>query len=147
MSRRLKTVVLVATLTAGSSSTFAQSSLLKTTMRDKLATTQALLEPVVRGDFAAITRLTEPLTRITETEIATWQATAEQDYVRQATLFLLSVEGLRDAARRNNIDAVTVEYSSLVSSCARCHAYVRTARRASLEGPPDSMVQTRRESW
>jgi hypothetical protein len=139
--------VLVATLTAAGSSTSAQSSFLKMTMRDKLATTQALLEPVVRADFARIISLTEPLGRITETEIASWQATAEQDYVRQATLFLLTIEGLRDAARRNNIDAVTVEYSSLVSSCARCHAYVRTARRASHDVPPDLIASGRRENW
>jgi hypothetical protein len=77
-----------------------------------------------------MTRYTDYLSRIRDTEIASWQEVPTQpDYVQQAVLFLRSVDGLRKAAAAGNVDAAALEYTSLISSCIRCHTYVRTSAR------------------
>jgi hypothetical protein len=105
---------------------------LRTAMREKLANTQQLLEAVVTANYAEMTRYSELLSRISYTEIASWQAVAQPDYVRHATQFLASVKGVSDAASRRNADEAAREYTTLVGTCVGCHAYVRNARTASL---------------
>jgi cytochrome c556 len=114
------------------SSPSAQNRPLQTAMREKLANAQGLLGVIVRGDFDAIVRYGDRLSWITETEIASWQTAATPDYVKQATVFLLSVQGLRDAAKKRDLEDVAQEYSTMVSSCIRCHTIVRTTQRVSL---------------
>ena len=135
MSFRLKVLALAAILVlafaAGYSS--AQNPTLKTVMRDKLVNTQQLLEAVVTADYAAIDRGTNALSRISETEIATWQVGASPEYRKQAMSFVRSVQGIDDAAAKHDIDAVLAEYTALVSSCTRCHAHIRSLRTVSFE--------------
>jgi hypothetical protein len=123
-----------AALALGVTSPAAQSPAFAKAMRQKLANAQGLLEPIVKADFGLIARYAESLSRISETEIASWQTVAQPEYVEQATVFLLSVKGLREAAAAGNMDAVTSEYGRLISSCVKCHAYVRTPQGASLPG-------------
>jgi hypothetical protein len=103
---------------------------LQMAMREKLAQSQRLLADVITGDFEGIYKNATPLSRISETEIASWQARSNPDYIRNAVLFLDSVKGLRDAAVTKDIDAARLEYVNLISSCVRCHTYVRGARMA-----------------
>jgi hypothetical protein len=113
----------------------AQNPTLKTAMRDKLVNAQRLLEGVVTGDYAAIDRGASALSRISETEIASWQAGAPAEYRKQAMLFVSSVQGLHEAAAKRDINAALAEYTALVSSCTQCHAYVRGLRVVSFEAP------------
>jgi cytochrome c556 len=140
MSFRLKVLALAAILVlafaAGYSS--AQNPTLKTAMRDKLVNAQPLLEAVVRADYAAIDRAANALSRISETEIASWQVGAPPEYRKQAMAFVGSVQGLHDAAAKRDINAALAEYTALVSSCTRCHAYVRSSRVVSFEAPPSA---------
>jgi hypothetical protein len=62
-----------------------------------------------------------------------WRLAVQPEYAKQATLFVLSVRGLRDAVANRNLDAAVHEYTALVSSCARCHARVRRSRTVSHE--------------
>lgn len=117
-----------------------QPSTIQAAMRAKLAATQQLLESVVKADYAAIVRDVAPLSRISEAEIASWQSVDRPEYVQHASLFLLSVKGLREAAQQRNIDAVALEYTTLVSSCIRCHTYVGKSRAASLDLPADLLT-------
>lgn len=135
MSFRLKVlalaVLLVLAFASGYSS--AQNPTLKTAMREKLANTQPLLEAVVTADYAAIDRGVNALSRISETEIASWQAGASPEYRKQAMAFVRSVQGLHAAAAKRDIDAALAEFTALVSSCTRCHAHVRSLRTVSFE--------------
>lgn len=99
-------------------------------MRAKLVNAQELLEALVRGDFVEIDRRAELLSRITDVEIASWQAVARPDYTEMASLFLLSVDGLRSAAADRNLEDALIDYTTMVSACTRCHTYVRDARQA-----------------
>jgi cytochrome c556 len=130
-----RTIALAAAaLALGVTSPAAQNPTLATAMRQKLANAQGLLEPIVKADYPLIARYAESLSRISETEIASWQTLAQPEYVEHATTFLLSVQGLNEAAAARNMDEVTREYGTLISSCIKCHTYVRTPRRASLAG-------------
>ena len=127
------TLLLGALLAAlGTSPTAAQTTSLRTAMRVKLENAQRLLEPLLTADFSRIDQYAEQLSRITNTEISSWQARPESGYIRQATAFLQSVQGLREAAKARSIEQASAEYAALVSSCIQCHRYVRTARSVSL---------------
>jgi hypothetical protein len=112
----------------------AQTPSLQTIMGAKLANAQRLLESLVTADYAAIRRDADALSRITEKEIIAWQLGVQPEYAKQATIFVLSVRGLQEAASNRNIDAAIHEYSALVSSCTRCHAHVR--RPTVVASPP-----------
>ena len=101
-------------------------------MRSKLANTQSLLKAIVTADYKEIDRAALALNRISEMEIVSWQNPPKPDYTAQAVLFMTSVDGLREAAGRRDMEAVGTEYSTLVSTCIHCHTYVRDARVASL---------------
>jgi cytochrome c556 len=135
MSFSLTSLALMAALEVASAHASAQSPTLRTAMRDKLMHTQRLLEAVVRADYAAVGRSAEALSRISETEINSWQPGVPPEYAKQATLFRSSVRGLREAAAKRNGDAVLAEYTALVSSCTRCHAHVRSFRLIAIEIP------------
>lgn len=99
-------------------------------MHAKLVNAKELLEALVMGDFVEIDRRAQLLSRITDVEIASWQAVARPDYTRMASLFLLSVDGLRTAAADRNLEDALIEYTTMIAACTRCHTYVRDAVRA-----------------
>jgi len=107
----------------------AQNPTLKTLMRAKLVNSQRLFESLVTADYAAIRRDADALSRITDKEIVSWQMGVQAEYQKQATLFVLSVRGLQQAAADRNIDAALHEYTTLTSSCVHCHAHVRRIAR------------------
>jgi len=101
-------------------------------MRTKLSNTQALLKAIVTNDYKEIDRAATALSRISEMEIVSWQNPPKREYTDQAMLFMSAVDDLRDASRRRDIEAVGAAYSTLITTCVHCHAYVRDARIASL---------------
>ena len=101
-------------------------------MRSKLENTQLMLKAIVTSDYKEIDRAALALSRISEAEIVSWQNPPKPAYTTQAMLFMSSVDGLREAAQRRDMEAVGEEYSALVSTCIRCHTYVRDARVAGL---------------
>jgi cytochrome c553 len=123
-------------LVAATGAPSAQSPTLKSAMRDKLATTTVLLEPVIARDFQRIGVFAERLSRISYTEISSWQARPDPEYIKQAVAFLDAVKGLETAAAAKDADRAAEEYGALVTSCVRCHRQVRPARGASLLAPP-----------
>ena len=113
----------------------AQNPTLKTLMRAKLTSTQRLLESLVTADYVAIRRDADALSRITEKEIVSWQLGVQPEYAKQATIFVLSVRGLQEAAASRNLDAALHEYTTLTASCVHCHAQVRRAKRVTYDPP------------
>ena len=101
-------------------------------MRTKLSNTQALLKAIVTTDYKEIDRAVAALNRIGEMEIVSWQNPPKPEYTKQAMLFMSSVDDLRQAAQRHDIEEAGNAYSALITTCVHCHAYVRDARRASL---------------
>jgi hypothetical protein len=111
---------------------------MQTIMRTKLSNTQALLKAIVTTDYKEIDRAASALGRINEMEIVSWQNPPRREYVEQAMLFMSSVDDLRAASQRHDIEGVGAAYSTLVTTCVHCHTYVRDARSASLRLPSPS---------
>ena len=135
LSRAYSVLALGIVLMLASGHVSAQNPTMKTVMRAKLVNTQRLLESLVTADYTAIGRDADALSRITEMEMISWQLAVQPEYAKQATLFVLSVRGLQEAAASRNIDAAVHEYTALVSSCTRCHAHVRRAKTVSYKPP------------
>jgi hypothetical protein len=101
-------------------------------MRTKLSNTQALLKGIVTTDYKEIDRAAAGLARISEMEIVSWQNPPKREYAQQAMLFMTSVDDLKEASAHRDIEGVGAAYSTLITTCVHCHAYVRDARSASL---------------
>lgn len=111
---------------------------MQASMRTKLSNTQALLKAIVTTDYKEIDRAADALGRINEMEIVSWQRSPKREYTQQAMLFMTAVDDLRDASKRRDIEAVGAAYSTLVTTCIHCHAFVRDARAAALKLPSPS---------
>jgi len=123
---------LLLVVTAGHS---AGQTRMQTIMRTKLSNTQVLLRAIVTSNFRDMDQAAAALSRISEQEIVSWQNPPKPEYTDQAMLFLTTVDELREAAKRRDIQAAGDEYATLVSTCIHCHAYVRDARVAALPAP------------
>ena len=111
---------------------------MQATMRIKLSNTQAMLKAVVTADYKDIDRAAGELARISETEIGSWQSPPTREYTEQAMVFMTSVDDLRAASERHDLEGVGDAYSTLLTSCVHCHALVRGGRSASLKRPRPS---------
>jgi hypothetical protein len=104
-------------------------------MHTKLSNTQVLLKAIVTADYKEIDRAAAALTRISETEIASWQNPPKREYTDQAMFFMTSVDDLREASRKRDIEGVGGAYTNLIATCVHCHTYVRDARVAAMGLP------------
>ena len=110
-------------------------------MRSKLANTQSLLKAIVTADYREIDRAALALSRISEMEIVSWQNPPKPDYTGQAVLFMTSVDGLREAARRRDMEAVGAEYDAGVT-VYHCHRPARCTGGL-VDVPPFQLVRGR----
>jgi cytochrome c556 len=122
----LAATALLFTLAADTSS--AQTSTLKSIMREKADNAARLLRPLIAADFAELDRAAQRLSRVTYTEIASWQARADTAYLEQATAFVRSVQMLREGAQDRDIDRAASGYAGVVTACVQCHKQVRVMR-------------------
>lgn len=134
--RTFPTIALAVTITVVQASPRAQTPALKTVMEEKVQNAQALLRPVVLGDFIAIDRYAARLGKLTYTEVASWQSNPDAEYQRQAAAFLDAIEALGLAADARDAARSSAAYGKLVASCTGCHALRKGARSVELTAPP-----------
>ena len=104
MSLRYKVLTVSAVLVFASGHSSAQNPTMKTIMQEKLVNTQRMLESVVVADYMGMGRSAEALSRLSYTEIVSWQTAPQSEYVKQAKVFVMSVRGLQEAATKRDID-------------------------------------------
>jgi hypothetical protein len=121
-------------------SSTAQVSPLAVVMRDKVENAQGLLRPLVLGEMQGIAFYADRLGRLTYTEVASWQARPQPDYVRQAEAFVKAVQNIREAARVRDVKRASGAYADLIASCVSCHQLVRDGRTVSLTPPPPNIT-------
>jgi len=140
--RRLMQLLCVVTVGATASVPLsAQPRQMKTVMQEKAQNAEGLLTPLVLGDFAGIERYATRLGRLTDTEVASWQAQPDTDYQKQALAFLAAIEELGRASDTRDLAQASAAYASLISSCVNCHQLVRAGRSVSLTPPPPLLDQ------
>jgi hypothetical protein len=75
-------------------------------MRTKLSNAQVLLQAIVTVNYKDIDRSAAALNRISEMEIVSWQNPPRREYTEQAMLFIASVDDLRAASQKHDIEGV-----------------------------------------
>ena len=134
MRRQLFGIAVVLVLVLAGHVSSAQSPNLRSIMREKLTNTQQMLEGVVTANFTTVDKSAERLAQISYTEMASWQSTAQPEYLRQASAFVKAVQGIRKASADRNSRIVADEYANLLNSCTSCHSYIRRRKPIRLDG-------------
>lgn len=106
----------------------AQTSALKSIMREKLSHSQQLLDAVVTSRWAPLEEHALALKKVTERPA--WMVLQSSEYARDTTRFVRALDDLLDAARRKDLEQTPTAYNALTLSCVQCHRHVARMRLA-----------------
>lgn len=126
--RTLGLAILLAVVAGGTSSS-TQTARLSTVMRAKLDHTQRILEAVVTSNWQQLDRESRELARATQDPA--WSALKTPEYVRHSDAFVRATDSLVEAAKLRDLEAASLGFVSLSTSCVSCHRYMSRARIAS----------------
>lgn len=114
--------------------TFAQPKPAGGNLRDfmqvKLKHSQDILAGLVSDDLDKVAKGAQELSLLSQAE--SWQVFQTEDYLLHSREFRRSADALRDAAKKNNMDAAALAYVDTTLKCVNCHKYVRGVRMADL---------------
>jgi hypothetical protein len=117
--------ILVVAATAGSSP-FAQTRPLNAVMREKLEHSQRILEAVVTSNWDQLDREGRALARASQDPA--WSVLQMPEYVRHSDAFLRATRDLIEAAKLRDLEAASLGFISLSTSCVSCHRYIARSR-------------------
>jgi hypothetical protein len=115
-------------MAAGGSSPAAQTRQLSQVMRAKLDYSKDLLEALVTSDWQQLDRASRSMAKTADDPA--WRVLTMPEYIRQSDAFLRATDDLIDAAARRDLEAASLGYVSLTTSCVACHRYVARSRIA-----------------
>ena len=102
------------------------------TMQLKLEYSQRVLEGIALEDFQLIAFNAERLKALSES--SDWDVRRSADYQRYTADFARYAQSLVDAAGRKSVDAATVAFFQLTTSCIDCHRHLRGNEQARVDG-------------
>ena len=97
----------------------------KEAMRFKLYFAQGVLDGIATENFSLIATNAQKLKRLSQA--GDWQLRGTSEYQRLTSEFQRATESLERAASRRNLDAATIAYFQLTTTCVTCHRYLRGA--------------------
>ncbi|ETX03962.1 cytochrome c [Candidatus Entotheonella palauensis] len=103
----------------------------KTFMRAKLIHTQQVLEGLLTEDFDEIVKHSQKMSLLTRA--LAWQMLEAAEYSQRSAEFRRSVDQLTEAAKKKNLDGVSLAYIDITIKCVECHKYVRKMRHTHLD--------------
>lgn len=121
-------VVALIAATGGGPPLAAQTQQLKQVMRAKLDYSKDILEALVTSNWQQLDRASRQMAAVTENPA--WRVLTMPEYIRQSDAFLRATDDLIDAAQRRDLEAASLGYVSLTTSCVSCHRYVARSRIA-----------------
>lgn len=119
-----------------------EKSITQEAMELKLEASKKILEGIVREDYALIAKQSLRLYQLSQS--ASWKWRQSDEFQLFTGVYRRSSEKLAEAAVEKNLDAITLEYHQLTTSCVNCHRYMRSARLAdggvrSLKSPSEEI--------
>jgi hypothetical protein len=114
---------------AGGPSSSAQTPRLNKVMRAKLDHTQRILEAVVTSNWQQLDLESRELARASQDPA--WSVLKMPEYLRHSGAFLRATDDLIEAAKLRDLEAASLGFISLSTSCVSCHRYIARARIAS----------------
>ncbi len=94
-----------------------------TVMQRKLSHAQNVLAGLALNDFEKISSGADELTLCAKE--ASWQVLKTPKYELYSNDFLRSLESMKAAAKKKNVDAAALAYVDMTLTCVKCHQYVR----------------------
>lgn len=119
-------VVMLLAVAVGGPSPSAQTRQLSQVMRMKLDHSKDILEALVTSDWQLLDRASRDMAGVADDPA--WRILTMPEYVRQSEAFLRATDDLIDAAERRDLEAASLGYVSLTTSCVSCHRYVARSR-------------------
>jgi hypothetical protein len=97
-------------------------------MRNKLDHSQKILEAIVTSNWQELDRHSRELARAAQDPA--WSVLRMPEYVRHSGAFLRATANLIEAAKLRDLEAASLGFISLSTSCVSCHRYMTRARIA-----------------
>jgi hypothetical protein len=95
----------------------------KDAMRFKLHFAQGVLEGITTENFSLIATNAQKLRALSQS--VDWKLRATREYQQLTSDFARAASSLERSASNRNVDAATVAYFQLTTSCVTCHKYLR----------------------
>jgi hypothetical protein len=109
---------------------FATESPIKEEMRFKLFYAQGILEGIVTENFALIATNTYKMRQFSQRPA--WDVHQSPEYRGLTADFQRALTSLSVAGEKRNVDAATVYYFQLTTSCVTCHKHLRGTQVSSI---------------
>ena len=97
----------------------------KDAMRFKLHFAQGVLEGITTENFSLLATNAQKLKALSQS--GDWKLRSTPEYQRLTSDFERATASLERSARNRNVDAATVAYFQLTTTCVTCHKYLRGA--------------------
>jgi hypothetical protein len=108
------------------------SEAVATFMRQKLLSSQKLLEAIALEDYEGIEKNSQDISLLTQEEM--WRVLQSQDYLQYSKEFRRAADAVTANARKKNLDGAALGYVDMTLKCVQCHKYVRGVK---VSAPPD----------
>lgn len=105
----------------------------KAFMRTKLVHSQRVLEGLTLEDFDAISRHAQQMALLSQD--ASWNVLETQEYYERSADFRRSVQELKSAAQKKNLDGAALAYMGVTLKCIECHRYLRQVQHVEAAAP------------
>jgi hypothetical protein len=106
----------------------------KDAMQFKLYFAQGVLNGIATENFSLVETNAQKLKALSQS--VDWRLRTTREYQRLTSDFQRATESLERAARNRNVDAATVAYFQLTTTCVTCHKYLRGVDVGSINDKP-----------
>ena len=118
--------LILASLFASTKSTYTQAekeSGVKETMRQKVAYSQQVLVGITLEDYGLVADNAKKLVELSNK--TNWYSRQVPEYELFLNEFRRNAQELMKAGQQKNLDAASVAYGQMTSSCISCHKFIR----------------------
>lgn len=126
MSAAVKLGLSILAVTVATASSSGQTVRLNKVMRAKLDHSQRILEAVVTSNWEQLDRESRALAQ--STKDPAWTVLETPEYRRHTAAFVRAIDDLVEAAKLRDLEAASLGFISLSTSCVSCHRYRARAR-------------------
>ena len=102
-------------------------------MRQKLESSNQILEGLVTNDFELVQDSCDELLEMSEAE--SWRATNDMMYMQHSREFRNSVRALRAKSKKKSPDGAALAWLDVTMECIKCHEWVRDTMLANVPAP------------
>lgn len=117
------------------------SEAVSTFMRQKLQSSQKLLEALALEDYEGIEKNSQDISLLTQEEM--WRVLQSQDYLQYSKEFRRAADTVTANARKKNLDGAALGYVDMTLKCVQCHKHVRGEKVSALPDLPKAVEKSK----